>query len=140
LQFVIGDSAEVARRLAQDVGRVRTRRRASNDSYNFNWLLRIPEDFQHPFAVDHASMASLELHRDLPRHVLAANLRRAFSGIVSGNVKEQGIAAIDQLGPFELRGDPAVMQLLDELLRGFVAEGRMKLPGTEYCPCYRIVR
>jgi hypothetical protein len=32
------------------------------------------------------------------------------------------------------------MQLLDELLRSFVAEGRMKLPGTEYRPCYRIVK
>ena len=32
------------------------------------------------------------------------------------------------------------MRLLDELLRGFVAQGRMKLPGSgEYQPCYRIV-
>ncbi len=31
------------------------------------------------------------------------------------------------------------MQLLDELLRAFVADGRMKLPGTLYTPCYRIV-
>jgi hypothetical protein len=85
-------------------------------------------------------MSGLELHRDLPQHVLLANLRRAFSGIVSGNVKEQGIAEIDQHGPFELHGDPAVMQLLDELLRGFVADGRMKLPGSEYRPCYRIAR
>jgi hypothetical protein len=140
LQFVVGDPAEVARRLVHDVGRVRAQRRTSNDSYNFNWLLRIPEEFQQPFAVSHDSMAGLALHRDQPRHVLLANLRRAFSGIVSGNVKEQGIAEIDRLGPFELHGDPAVMQPLDELLRGFVAEGRMKLPGTEYHPCYRLVR
>jgi hypothetical protein len=55
-------------------------------------------------------------------------------------VKERGIAEIDRLGPFELHGDPEVMQLLDELLRSFVAEGRMKLPGAEYRPCYRIVK
>ncbi|MDR2214474.1 MAG: nucleotide 5'-monophosphate nucleosidase PpnN [Nevskiaceae bacterium] len=140
LQFVVGNPAEVARRLVTDVGRVRAQRRANNDSYNFNWLLRVPEDFQHPFVVNHASMSGLELHRDLPQHVLLANLRRAFSGIVSGNVKEQGITEIDQHGPFELNGDPAVMQLLDELLRGFVADGRMKLPGSEYRPCYRIAR
>jgi hypothetical protein len=80
------------------------------------------------------------LHRDQPRHRLVANLRRAFSGIVSGNVKEQGIAAIETHGPLEITGDPALMRSLDELLRAFVAQGRMKLPGSgDYQPCYRIV-
>ena len=41
-----------------------------------------------------------------PVHELAANLRRAFSGIVTGNVKEHGIAAIERDGPYELSGDP----------------------------------
>ena len=140
LQFICGDPCEVARRLVQDVGRVRSWRRAHNDSYNFNWLLHVPEDFQHPFHVTHESMAGLALHRDQPRHLLVANLRRAFSGIVAGNVKEHGIALIDQFGPFELHGDPEIMQMLDELLVSYVAEGRMKLPGTEYRPCYRIVK
>jgi len=36
-------------------------------------------------------MASLNLTREQPLHHLAANLRRAFSGIVAGNVKENGI-------------------------------------------------
>jgi hypothetical protein len=85
-------------------------------------------------------MHGLELHRDQPRHELVANLRRAFSGVVSGNVKEQGIAAIEAHGPFELRGDSGLMVLLDNLLRSFVAAGRMKLPGSVYQPCYRIVK
>ena len=140
LQMIIGDPGAVARTMVRDVTRVRSQRRAANDSYNFNWLLRVPEDFQRPFEVTHQSMRTLELHRDQPQHLLVANLRRAFSGIVAGNVKEQGIAEIDREGPFELRGDPAVMKLLDELLRGFVAAGRMKLPGTAYRPCYRIVQ
>ena len=71
-------------------------------------------------------------------HVLAANLRRAFSGIVAGNVKEQGIQAIEARGPFELHGDKEMMRLLDELLSAFVAQKRMKLAG-EYRPCYRLV-
>jgi hypothetical protein len=54
-------------------------------------------------------------------------------------VKEHGIALIEAHGPFELSGDPELMRLLDELLRGFVAQGRMKLPGSVYTPCYRIV-
>jgi len=31
------------------------------------------------------------------------------------------------------------MQPLDRLLRSFVAQHRMKLQGTEYTPCYRLV-
>ena len=31
------------------------------------------------------------------------------------------------------------MRLLDELLTAFVAQGRMKLPGSRYRPCYRLV-
>jgi hypothetical protein len=30
------------------------------------------------------------------------------------------------------------MQALDELLASFVAQQRMKLPGSRYVPCYRI--
>jgi predicted Rossmann-fold nucleotide-binding protein len=139
LGIVIGDPAAVARQLVADVAKVRAFRRASNDSYAFNWLLHVPGDFQRPFEVTHESMRQLALHRDQPQHLLVANLRRAFSGIVAGNVKEHGIALIEQHGPFELTGDPALMRLLDELLRGFVAQGRMKLPGSVYTPCYRIV-
>ena len=112
--------------------------RAKSDSYNFNWLLKIPPEFQQPFEATHEAMARCELHRDQPAHVLAANLRRAFSGIVAGNVKENGMRAIEERGPFELHGDRSMMKLLDELLTAFVAQKRMKLAG-EYRPCYRLV-
>ena len=140
LKFIMGDPPGVARHMVAEVARVRAGRRASNDSYAFNWLLAIPEDFQHPFEATHENMRRLQLHRDQPRHLLVANLRRAFSGIVAGNVKEQGIAAIEARGPFEISGEPALMRPLDELLRAFVAQGRMKLPGSgSYQPCYRVV-
>jgi len=139
ITVIVGDPAAVAKHMVREVSRVRSARRGANDSYNFNWLLQVPEDFQRPFVVTHESMRSLALHRDQPTHLLMANLRRAFSGIVAGNVKENGIAAIEREGPFELRGDPAVMTQLDELLRSFVTAGRMKLPGSVYKPCYRIV-
>ncbi len=58
---------------------------------------------------------------------------------MTGNVKENGIAAIEQHGPFELSGDDATMRLLDELLTTFIAQGRMQLNGREYQPCYRLV-
>ena len=86
-----------------------------------------------------AAMRTLRLHRDQPVHALAADLRRAFSGIVTGNVKENGIRDIERNGPYELVGDPSVMGHLDALLAAFVAQQRMKLPGSVYTPCYRIV-
>lgn len=136
---IIDDAAAVARHLKQGMEAVREYRKQQSDSYNFNWLLAVPEDFQHPFEVTHESMRALQLHRDQPLHQLAANLRRAFSGIVTGNVKEYGIQAIEKYGPYELSGDPALMRLLDELLTAFVAQLRMKLPGSTYRPCYRLV-
>jgi len=140
IRIVIDDQAEVARIMDRGSDEVRDFRKKNGDSFNFNWLLRIDPEFQKPFEVTHASMRTLTLHRDQAPHELAANLRRAFSGIVSGNVKEQGIRAIERHGPFELTGDPALMGMLDDLLASFVAHQRMKLPGTAYVPCYRIVR
>ena len=136
---IIDDPAEVGRQLVRGMETVREYRRHHSDSYNFNWLLAIQPEFQQPFEVTHESMRALELHRDQPVHQLAANLRRAFSGIVTGNVKENGIKAIERHGPYELAGDPTIMKLLDELLAAFVAQRRMKLPGAEYRPVYRLV-
>jgi predicted Rossmann-fold nucleotide-binding protein len=139
LKVIIDDPAGVARHMVQSFEQVRSFRRKQNDSYNFNWLLRVPYELQQPFQATHATMRALELHRDQPVHRLAANLRRAFSGIVTGNVKEYGVAAIERLGPYELAGDADIMRLLDELLASFVTQGRMKLPGSVYRPCYRLV-
>jgi len=137
--IIVDDEAEVARHMVRGMESVRAYRRQRSDSYNFNWLLKVPPAFQQPFEVTHASMRALQLHRDQPVHELAANLRRAFSGIVTGNVKEYGIHAIEQFGPYEISGDPAIMKLLDDLLAAFVAQLRMKLPGSVYRPCYRLV-
>jgi pyrimidine/purine-5'-nucleotide nucleosidase len=139
LTLMIDDPAGVARTLVEGTQAVRDFRKKQSDSYNFNWLLAVPQDFQRPFEVTHESMRALQLHRGQPVHQLAANLRRAFSGIVTGNVKEYGIAAIEKRGPYELAGDPSLMRLLDELLTAFVAQLRMKLPGSTYRPCYRLV-
>jgi pyrimidine/purine-5'-nucleotide nucleosidase len=137
-RIIVDDPAEVAREMLRGMAGVREFRRRESDAYNYNWLLRIPHELQKPFEPTHAAMASLSLRRDAPAHELAADLRRAFSGIVAGNVKEAGLKLIDQHGPFELHGDPELMKPLDELLASFVRQRRMKLSG-EYRPCYRIV-
>ena len=139
LTVIIDDPAEVGRHMVRGIEAVREFRRQRSDSYNFNWLLSIQPEFQRPFEVTHESMRALALDRGQPVHQLAANLRRAFSGIVTGNVKEHGIKAIERRGPYELAGDPGIMKLLDELLAAFVAQRRMKLPGTAYRPVYRLV-
>lgn len=136
---IVDDPAEVARHMVRSMSVVREFRKHNNDSYNFNWLLSVRPDFQRPFEVTHESMRALQLDRAQPPHQLAANLRRAFSGIVTGNVKESGIKAIERDGPYELAGDPGLMKLLDELLTEFVAQRRMKLPGSTYRPVYRLV-
>jgi predicted Rossmann-fold nucleotide-binding protein len=137
-RVIVDDPPEVARAMQRGFDSVRRSRRRAGDAYNFNWLLKIPREFQQPFQVSHASMAGLALSMDQPVHERAANLRRAFSGIVAGNVKEHGIRLIEERGPFEIHAEPQISKPLDELLRGFVAERRMKLVG-EYRPSYRIV-
>jgi pyrimidine/purine-5'-nucleotide nucleosidase len=139
-RIVVDDPAEVARTMQAGTQRVTAFRRQRDDAYYFNWLLRVDQDFQRTFVPSHANMAALDLRRDQPAHLLAAHLRRAFSGIVAGNVKADGIRAVEQHGPFEIRGDAAIMEQLDGLLASFAAQRRMKLPGSDYVPCYRVVR
>ena len=138
-KVLIDDPTAVAREMKDGMEAVRSWRVEHKDAFYFNWGLHVEGGFQSPFRPTHENMAALELHRDQAPHALAANLRRAFSGIVAGNVKEEGMRAIEQRGLFEIHGDAELMRLLDELLQSFVDQQRMRLPGTEYTPCYRIV-
>jgi predicted Rossmann-fold nucleotide-binding protein len=138
-KIIMDDPVAVAREVQAGVAAVRSYRKEKDDAYYFNWLLKIAHDFQRPFQPTHENMRNLELHRDQDRHLLAANLRRVFSGIVAGNVKDEGIRAIEEFGLFEIRGDTAILQPVDTLLSSFIAQHRMRLPGRTYTPCYRIV-
>jgi predicted Rossmann-fold nucleotide-binding protein len=138
-RIIIDDPSRVAIEMKAAIQQVREYRKRHSDAYYYNWMLTIDEQFQRPFEPSHANMADLDLTRNQPPHQLAANLRRAFSGVVAGNVKERGIRAIEQHGVFELTGDQDIMQSVDALLTSFVEQQRMKLPGTAYRPCYRII-
>jgi len=139
-KIIIDDPSYVAREVLAGIRDVRKFRRETNDAYYFNWLLKIEKDFQDTFIPTHENMLALELHKNQANHLLAANLRRAFSGIVAGNVKDDGIRAIEQHGNFEIRGDSNIMKPMDDLLASFAAQHRMKLPGAKYIPCYKIVQ
>jgi hypothetical protein len=137
-RILIDDPAEVARSMRRAMDEVRQFRREGRDAYYFNWQLHIEKDFQEPFVPTHEAMAGLSLHRGQPVHKLAANLRRAFSGIVAGNVKEDGIQAVERHGPFEIHAESKMLSAMDDLLQRFVQQRRMKLQG-EYSPCYTLV-
>lgn len=138
-KIIIDDPALVAREMKNGMESVKDFRRSNGDAYYFNWILEVDKHFQQPFNPNHENMAKLDIRSDMANHELAANLRRAFSGIVAGNVKEEGIKAIEEHGLFEIRGENKIMKPLDNLLESFVKQGRMKLPGTKYSPCYKVV-
>ncbi len=139
-QIIIDDPVLVAREMLAGIKQVREFRKEKGDAYYFNWSLKIDQVFQKPFIPTHENMRNLALHKKQETHLLAADLRRVFSGIVAGNVKDAGIRAIEQYGHFEIHGDASIMTLMDSLLASFVEQHRMKLPGKKYLPCYRIIK
>ena len=139
-QIIVNDPVNVARKMREGIDAVRDFRKVNDDAYYFNWMLKIDAAFQEPFIPNHENMRRLKLDASLDHHHLAANLRRVFSGIVAGNVKDEGIRAIEEHGLFEINGDKQIMELMDKLLSSFVEQHRMKLPGREYRPSYRIVK
>ncbi|UDW84297.1 nucleotide 5'-monophosphate nucleosidase PpnN [Pasteurella canis] len=140
-EIIIDDPVTVARKMSQAMHDVKMKRYENCDAYGFNWSLKIPTDFQQPFIPTHENMANLDLHRNQSTMNLIANLRRAFSGIVAGNIKPETQDQIEALGRFKLHGDPELLEKIDQVLQDFIVQHRMKLPdGTLYEPCYELVK
>lgn len=138
-EIIIDDPERVAKRMKEHTDSVQSFRRSTQDAYYFNWVLDTSLDSQTPFSPTHNNMSKLNLRMGQTPFQLAVNLRKAFSGIVDGNVKDNGIRAIEKFGPYELQGDPEIMEPLAKLLESFVAQKRMKIPTTDYVPCYKLV-
>lgn len=139
-EIIIDDPVAVARSVQKGIHAVREYRKSTHDAFHFNWQLHILWDFQEAFIPTHDNMAKLNLSSDQPIHLLAANLRKAFSGIVAGNVKEKGICEVAKHGPYQIKGDVEIMDQLDALLEAFVAQKRMKLDAENYIPCYKVLK
>lgn len=137
-KIIIDDPRAVAQEIKRRLEDVLEFRKQHGDAFYFNWRLTIDREFQMPFVATHESMQKLDISEDLPTHVLAANLRRVFSGIVSGNVREDTAEQIEKLGPFQISGSTRIMGMLDKLLAAFVQQQRMKISGKDYDPCYVI--
>ena len=139
-EVIINDPAKVALRMTQGMERVTEQRKLEGEAYHYNWQLHVPIELQQPFEPTHANMSSLNLHTDQPIDHLAAELRKALSGIVSGNVKEQAVAAVAENGPFRLDGDKHIIDALDTLLKAFIDQRRMKIDYNAYIPCFEMSR
>ncbi|MFT5692874.1 MAG: putative Rossmann-fold nucleotide-binding protein [Oceanicoccus sp.] len=136
-QIVIGEPERVAQKILEGVDQVQRHRRRQQESYSFNWQLKIPMELQTPFHPSHENMRQLKLHYQQPKHALAAQMRCGFSGIVAGNIKAEGVEAVRKHGPYILQGDSFIIKEFDVLLKDFIANGRMKLKD-DYKPCYRL--
>jgi len=139
-QIIINNPAHVAQVMRTGIEQVREHRKAIGDAYYFNWALKIDYEFQRPFAPTHENVRALALHKNQPTYLLAANMRRVFSALVAGNVKDEGIRAIEEFGDFEIYGDASIMEPVDKLLTAFVAQNRMKMTANDYRPCYKIIK
>ena len=140
LEVIIEHSRDVANKMKNAMDVVRQDRKQTSDAYYFNWRLTLELDQQQPFIPTHENMAGLNLHKDQPAYKLAGEMRKAFSGIVSGNVKAEGIKEIEEKGPFVITGNPEIMAAMDTLLQQLVEQKRMKLNAQDYHPCYTIHR
>ena len=135
-QIILDNPNEVARQVADGLKTIYEHRTLIHESYCYNWSLFIPPELQFPFEVNHQNMAGLNLCKGQDSYKLAANLRRAFSGIVAGNVKEYGIQMVAQKGPFKLHGDQEIINYMGKLMTDFIEQGRILLSQREYVPCY----
>lgn len=136
--IIIDDPQAVGTWARQQVSQVLEQRQQQQDSYRFNWGLHIPSALQTPFVPSHQSMAELGLSQAMSVHDKAVALRALFSGIVAGNVKPEGVAAVKENGPFLIHGDTVLLEPVDQLLQSMVEQQRMKIGGG-YKPCYRVV-
>lgn len=137
-KIIIGDEEAVADTVTDGMNTIHSHRSLIHESYCYNWSLQIPHELQDPFDVTHENMAKLNLSKNQEPHLLAANLRRAFSGIVTGNVKEYGIKQIREKGPFKLHGDKEIIDYIGKLMSDFIDQGRILLSQKDYKPCYEL--
>lgn len=134
--LIIDDPVAVANKVKKNNESVFDHRTITHDSYCFNWTMKIPYELQIANTVTHEFMSSLDLTKNQEDWKLAANLRSAFSGIVAGNVKDYGIQAVKEKGPFSLHGDKLIIDELGKLLENFIKQHRILLSQKEYKPCY----
>jgi predicted Rossmann-fold nucleotide-binding protein len=137
-KIIVDDPNTVAHEVQSGIKTVYKYRLKQNDAYYFNWSMYVDFSLQKPFTPTHQNMLALELHKNQEKYKLAANIRNALSGIVAGNVKEEGIKAVESHGLLKLKGEREILQPFYSLLKSFEEMQRMKIFSSNYLPCYEI--
>lgn len=135
---IIDDPEKVAQVVKKGIEEITRFRLENDESFHFNWRLKIDKEWQIPFDPNHQNMSELNLSSEQPKHELALSLRKAFSGIVAGNVKSKSMQLIDKNGPFVMKNGGEILGYLDHLLNNFIQQKRMMIDDEEYSPCYKI--
>lgn len=138
-RVVLDAPEKVAQLLERHMAKLQSQQERLDQSACFNWGLTIPAVLQHAFEPTHKNMRALRLLDGQSTSQHAAVLRQLFSGIVAGNVKEDGIRAVKKHGPFEIAINAEYTDSIDQLLSSFAKANRMRLPGKPYEPCYRVL-
>lgn len=137
-EIILEDELKVAVLMQSHIKAVAEQRKKTKDADYFNWNMYIPTQLQDEFLATHQEMEDLNLSLDQEPYILAANLRKVLSGIVSANVRTEGKALIEEKGLYNLTGDANLLAKLDEIINKFTQDGRMKLDGEVYKKCYKI--
>ncbi|MCY9873828.1 nucleotide 5'-monophosphate nucleosidase PpnN [Vibrio barjaei] len=137
-KIVIDDAPKVAQILSQSERASINFRSALDDNPAYCWSLHIENDLTQPFKPTHKNVSSVKLSFEQEPYLRASSLRKIFSAIVAGNIKEDGIAEVKKNGPYVIDGDKVILKGIGRLLERFVIEQRMKLPGSEYVRCYTV--
>lgn len=93
----------------------------------WNHELHIPSEIQTPFEVTFDSMEALDLTRDQEPFLLIVNLRRFFSGMVYLIVKNPQMVESWSGDRPKIRGDKKIIEAVDQLVRWFNKEKRLKI-------------
>lgn len=136
-RIMVGNAESVAQEMNRGLLQVKRHRDRYQYSYYFNTSLHVPFALQRPFIATHTDVEAQSLDSELPPSELAFRLRRIFSAIVSGNVRPDGIAAVEEKGPFTIKGDQVLLDSLGELLGSMADQKRMKRNGS-YHPSWVI--
>ena len=120
------------------IRKVKEQRIAQKDSFFFNWGIDVPLEFQQPFVPTHERWRGWTCTTGASRMNWRPTCAARSPASSPATSRRTGMRRIEAHGPFEIHGDPDIMQALDALLRAFVEQRRMKISG-EYRPCYRVV-
>jgi len=135
-KIIIDDPKAVAKEITKGIKEVTTFRTEKQDAYHYNWTLKMDYVFQTPFIPNHTNMTNLNLTKKQKAYKLAAELRKTFSGIVAGNVKNPEL--ITTHGPYQITGPKEIINPMQKLLDTYILQGRMKNTAEGYEACYQL--